>query len=214
MVATGIVSHGIHGTEFTLHAPWGERRMRSGTPGRHLVPHALAAAAVAEHFALPLDEVAAALAAGSHAPHRMAVGETASGATLVDDTYNASPVSVHAALVFLAETPTPRGRRLAVLGDMLELGPDEERLHREIGAEAAGTVDALLAVGPRARWIADAARAAGLATVLVADDADEATRVVERDLAPGVGDLLLIKGSRGVELDRVVDALAGARSRG
>jgi UDP-N-acetylmuramoyl-tripeptide--D-alanyl-D-alanine ligase len=169
---------------------------------------------VAQHFALPLDEVAAALAAGSSAPHRMVVAETASGATLVDDTYNASPVSVRAALVFLAETPVPAGRRrVAVLGDMLELGPDEERLHHEIGAEAASRVDALVAVGPRGRWIADAARSAGLAAVLTADDADDAARVVECDLAPGVGDLVLVKGSRGVELDRVVDALVAAGRR-
>ena len=212
--ATDVVSHGALGTEFTMRAPWGERRIRSGTPGRHLVPHALAAAAVAEHFALPLDEVAAALAIGSSAPHRMVVTETASGATLVDDTYNASPVSVRAALAFLAETPVPTGRRrLAVLGDMLELGPDEERLHLEIGMEAASRLDALVAVGPRGRWIAAAARSAGLASVLTADDADDAARVVERDLAPGVGDLLLVKGSRGVELDRVVEALVGAGSR-
>jgi len=209
--ATDVVSHGVAGTEFTLHAAWGERRLRSGTPGRHLVPHALAAAAVAEWFGLPLDEVAAALATGSSAEHRMAVGEASGGATLVDDTYNASPVSVRAALVFLAETPLPAGRRrLAVLGDMLELGPEEERLHREIGAEAAPILDALVAVGPRGRWIGEAARAAGLGTVIEADDADEAARVVERDLAPGVGDLLLVKASRGIELDRVVEALAPA----
>lgn len=214
VMAVDVVSHGVHGTEFTLRAPWGERRMRSGTPGRHLVPHALAAAAVAEHFALPLDAVAEALAAGSHAEHRMAVEETSTGATLIDDTYNASPVSVRAALTFLAETPVVQGRRLAVLGDMLELGPEEERLHREIGAETAGVVDALLAVGPRGRWIAEAARAAGLATVLEADDADEATLRVERDLAPGPRDVLLVKGSRGVELDRVVDAVVGRGAAG
>ncbi len=207
--ATDVVSHGVAGTEFTLHAAWGERRLRSGTPGRHLVPHALAAAAVAEWFGLPLDEVAAALATGSSAEHRMAVGEASGGATVVDDTYNASPVSVRAALAFLAETPLAAGRRrLAVLGDMLELGPDEERLHREIGAEAARILDALVAVGPRGRWIAEAARAAGLGSVTEADDADEAARVVERDLAPGVGDLLLVKASRGIALDRVVEALA------
>ena len=206
--ATDVVSRGARGTEFTLQAPWGSRRLRSGTPGRHLVPHALAAAAVADWFAVPLDEVAVALAAGSRAEHRMALGETASGATLVDDTYNASPVSVRAALDFLAETPVATGRRrLAVLGDMLELGPDEEALHREIGAHAAAVVDGLVAVGPRGAWIADAARAAGLGVVATADDADEAVAVTERALAPGVGDLLLVKGSRGIELDRLVEAL-------
>jgi len=209
--ATEVISLGVDGTEFVLTAPWGQRRIRSGTPGRHLVPHALAAAAVAHHFGLSLEEVAAGLAAGSRASHRMAILEAASGATVVDDTYNASPVSVRGALDFLAETPVPAGRRrLAVLGDMLELGPDEERLHRELGAVAARHLDALLAVGPRARWIAAGATAAGLERVVTADDAEQAVLVLDRELAPGVGDLVLVKGSRGVELDRLVEAIAAA----
>jgi UDP-N-acetylmuramoyl-tripeptide--D-alanyl-D-alanine ligase len=209
--ADEIVSRGLAGTEFTLHAPWGSRRVTSATPGRHLVPHALAAAAVAERMGVPLDEVAAALAAGSRAEHRMNVLESAAGATLVDDTYNASPISVSAALEFLAETPLPAGRRrIAVLGDMLELGPDEERLHREIGQQAARVADAVVAVGPRGRWLADAARAAGAARVVTADDAEEAAAALDRDVAPGVGDLVLLKASRGIGLDRTVALLAGA----
>jgi UDP-N-acetylmuramoyl-tripeptide--D-alanyl-D-alanine ligase len=208
--ATEIESHGIDGTSFILEAPWGRRRLRSATPGRHLVPHALAAATVGEHFGVPLDEVDAALAAGSRAGHRMAVVEAIAGATIIDDTYNASPVSVSAALDFLGESSLPPGRaRYAVLGDMLELGPDEERLHREIGATAAGVADALVTVGERGRWIAEGARAAGLRRVTTVLDADEAVMAVERDLAPGVGDLLLVKGSRGIELDRLVAALTG-----
>jgi UDP-N-acetylmuramoyl-tripeptide--D-alanyl-D-alanine ligase len=208
--ATEIASRGLGGTEFTLTAPWGSRRVVSATPGRHLVPHALAAAAAAEYLEVPLDEVEAALAEGSHAPHRMHVIEGASGATLVDDTYNASPVSVAAALTFLGETPVAAGRRrIAVLGDMLELGPDEERLHREIGALAGERADAIVTVGGRGRWIADGARSAGAERVLHAADAEEAASVLERELAPGPGDLVLLKASRGVELDRAVDLLAG-----
>ncbi len=209
--ALEIESHGVGGTTFTLDAPWGRRRrLHSATPGRHLVPHALAAATVADHFGVPSDEVEAALAAGSRADHRMAVIEATDGATIIDDTYNASPVSVAAALDFLGESPLAPGRaRYAVLGDMLELGPGEEQLHREIGAMAAGVADALVAVGERGRWIAEGARAAGLSRVSMVRDADEAVLAVERDLAPGVGDLLLVKGSRGIELDRLVGALVG-----
>jgi UDP-N-acetylmuramoyl-tripeptide--D-alanyl-D-alanine ligase len=207
--ATEVESHGVAGTSFTLRAPWGERRLHSATPGRHLVPHALAAAIVAEHLGVGLDEVGAALAEGSHAPHRMELVEAADGATIIDDTYNASPVSVAAALEFLAESPLPPGRhRYAVLGDMLELGPDEERLHRQVGTLAAGIADALVAVGERGRWIGEAAIAAGLSRVTTVRDADEAGIAVERDLAPGVGDLVLVKGSRGIELDRLVTAIA------
>jgi UDP-N-acetylmuramoyl-tripeptide--D-alanyl-D-alanine ligase len=210
--ADGVLSHGLAGTEFTLRAPWAERRLRIGSPGRHLVLHALAAIAVAERFAVPMDEVEAALAAGSHADHRMAIGQAESGATLVDDSYNASPVSMAAALDFLAETPLPTGRRrLAVLGDMLELGPDEERLHREIGARAASVADGLLVVGERGAWIGEAAAAAGLRDVTAVRDVDEAIEAVDRVLAPGPGDLVLVKASRGVELDRLVAALVAAR---
>lgn len=208
--ATEVESHGVSGTSFMFHAPWGTRRLSSATPGRHLVPHALAAAIVAEHLGVPLDEVEAGLAHGSRAPHRMALVAATGGATVIDDTYNASPVSMAAALDFLAESPVAPGRaRYAVLGDMLELGPDEERLHREIGSRVATVADALVAVGERGRWIADAARAAGLDRVTTARDAEEAVAVVERELAPRVGDLLLVKGSRGVELDRLVAALVG-----
>jgi UDP-N-acetylmuramoyl-tripeptide--D-alanyl-D-alanine ligase len=208
--ASEVESLGLGGTVFTLQAPWGTRRVRSAMPGRHLVPHALAAAAVAERFDVPLDEVEAALAAGSHADHRMAILAAASGATLVDDAYNASPVSVAAALDFLAETPVAvGGRRYAVLGDMLELGPDEERLHREIGARAAGIVDGLLTVGGRGRWIAEAARQSGLSRVESVADVEEAIAAFDRSIPAVTGDLVLVKGSRGVELDRLVDALGG-----
>jgi UDP-N-acetylmuramoyl-tripeptide--D-alanyl-D-alanine ligase len=208
--ASEVESLGLGGTVFTLQAPWGTRRVRSAMPGRHLVPHALAAAAVAERFDVPLDEVEAALAAGSHADHRMAILAAASGATLVDDAYNASPVSVAAALDFLAETPVAvGGRRYAVLGDMLELGPDEERLHREIGARAAGIVDGLLTVGERGRWIAEAARQSGLSRVESVADVEEAIAAFDRSIPAVTGDLVLVKGSRGVELDRLVDALGG-----
>jgi UDP-N-acetylmuramoyl-tripeptide--D-alanyl-D-alanine ligase len=211
VAATDVVSHGLAGTEFTLRTPWTTARIRSGTPGRHLVPHALAALAVAERLGVEVGDSAEALAAGSHADHRMAVGEATSGATLVDDTYNASPVSVAAALDFLRETPVPAGRRrVAVLGDMLELGPDEERLHREIGARAAVSADVIVTVGTRGAWIADGAGAAGATRVARAADADEAVAVLEREVAPGVGDVVLLKASRGIGLDRAVDLLRGS----
>jgi UDP-N-acetylmuramoyl-tripeptide--D-alanyl-D-alanine ligase len=210
VAATDILSHGLAGTEFTLRAPWGTRRIRSGTPGTHLVPHALAALAVAERMGVGMDDAAEALAAGSHADHRMEVVEASSGATLVDDTYNASPVSVAAALTFLAETPlAPGRRRIAVLGDMLELGPGEERMHREIGTLAVRSADAIVAVGPRGGWIAEAAVAAGGTNVARAADVEDAVAVLERAMAPGVGDLVLLKASRGIGLDRAVDLLRG-----
>ena len=207
--ADEIRSHGLEGTTFLLRTPWGSRRMRSATPGRHLVPHALAAAAVAEWMGVPMEEVAAALEAGSRAAHRMERRDGHGGATLVDDTYNASPVSMRGALEFLAETEVPAGgRRIAVLGDMLELGPDEEELHRDIGRAAAAAADVTVTVGERGAWIAEAARSAG-ARVLEAMDEEQAAEIITRELAPGPSDLVLLKASRGIGLDRAVDRLAG-----
>jgi UDP-N-acetylmuramyl pentapeptide synthase len=92
---------------------------------------------------------------------------------------------------------------------MLELGPDEERLHREIGALAAETADAIVAVGDRGAWIAEGARAAGAGVVHLAADAEEAASVLDAMVSPGPGDLVLLKASRGIGLERAVELLEG-----
>jgi UDP-N-acetylmuramoyl-tripeptide--D-alanyl-D-alanine ligase len=140
--------------------------------------------------------------------------ELARGATVINDCYNASPLSMRAALDDLA-TQAPSGRRVAVLGDMLELGADEAALHRAVGAEAARAgVDVLVAVGPRATSMLDAFHGEAHAV------ADAAAAAVLADALIGPGDLVLVKGSRGVGLEVVAEALAavpvagGARGPG
>ena len=192
--AAAVESLGLRGTVFTLEAPWGSRRLRSAMPGRHLVPHALAAAAVAEHFAVPLDEVEAALAAGSHADHRMAVVTAASGATLIDDTYNASPVSVSAALDFLGETPLAvraRGATPCWATCWSWVPTRSACTGRSVPRPPASRMPSL-AVGERGRWIAEGARKAGLARVDTAADVDEAVTAFDRSTwrrrrRPGAG---------------------------
>jgi UDP-N-acetylmuramyl pentapeptide synthase len=124
---------------------------------------------------------------------------------VVNDCYNANPMSMRAALDDLAASEVrPPARRVAVLGDMLELGPDENRFHAEIGAHAreAG-VDVLVAVGPRAAHFAD-----GYGEVIALPDAQAAAAAVPDLLMPG--DTVLLKGSRGVGLEVVARALEGA----
>ncbi len=172
--------------------------------GVHQADNAAAAAAVGWALGLPLGEVAARLGqASAEDSHfrRMEVG----GLTILDDTYNASPASALAGLAVLAQES---GRRLAVLGDMLELGATEEALHREVGAAAARSADLVWAVGDRARWAAEAAQAAGTPTAVFAG-LDELAVALRRELK--AGDVVYLKAGRAVGLDRVVQQLVEDR---
>jgi UDP-N-acetylmuramoyl-tripeptide--D-alanyl-D-alanine ligase len=124
--------------------------------------------------------------------------------TLIDDTYNAAPASSLAALEILASVS---GRKLAVLGDMLELGAAEEQAHHEVGRRAAEVVTALVTVGRRGAWIAEAAREAGLPSgqIITCASREEAVVALRPLLRPG--DYVLIKASRGMELEHIVAAL-------
>ncbi len=207
--AADITSAGTAGMTFTLVA--GRERRPAAIPalGRLSVHNALAAAAVGLAAGMTTDEVVRGLARGWSAPHRGALVRGVAGATIVDDAYNASPASVRAALELLAGLP---GRRIAVLGEMRELGPDHDVGHRGTGEAAAEVVDLLVVVdgrpGGAAEGIADGARAAGLApgAIIRAADVAAATAAL-RDLLRA-GDVVLVKASRGVELERLVDALA------
>lgn len=129
-------------------------------PGSHNAMNALAAMAVALAFGLTPAQAAAALQDYRPAHGRLRLAE-AGGVRILDDTYNAAPASVMAALAVLAEL-APGGRRVAVLGDMFELGPASEEGHRTVGAACARSVHLLVAVGEAARWYVEGARGAGL----------------------------------------------------
>ena len=170
--AEGVESLGLDGMRFMLRAAGTRRPVTIPVLGRLSVHNALAAAAVGVSAGLSPDEVAAGLALGWSAPHRIAVVRLGA-VTVVDDTYNASPRSVVAALDLLAGLP---GRRVAVLGEMLELGDASDEGHREVGEAAARTVDWLMVVGAGAAGIAEGAEAAGLppSAILRVHDADAA----------------------------------------
>jgi UDP-N-acetylmuramoyl-tripeptide--D-alanyl-D-alanine ligase len=208
--ADDVASAGFDGMRFTLRTPSGERRVAIAGLGRLAVHNALAAAAAGLAAGLALDEIVPGLAAGGSAPHRSTVIR-AGGLTIVDDAYNASPGSVGAALELLAGLP---GRPVAVLGEMRELGAAHDAGHREVGEAAGATVDLLVVVegapGAAAAGIAEGALAAGLAPdrVIAVPDADAAVAALTPRLAPG--DVVLVKASRGVELERVVEGLVAA----
>lgn len=135
---------------------------------------------------------------------RLVSRQGANGITILDDSYNASPSAVLAALEFLSGLP---GRRVAVLGDMLELGAIEAEGHRQVGRVAARTCDLLLTVGTRARDIAASAGEAGLHSSCILAVADSASAVERLFAWLRPGDLVLIKGSRGMHMEEIVDAL-------
>jgi UDP-N-acetylmuramoyl-tripeptide--D-alanyl-D-alanine ligase len=144
----------------------------------------------------------------------MAVKRGQDGVVLIDDTYNASPQSMRAALQCLAQTRVV-GRRLAVLGDMLELGDQAPLLHEEVGTLVAQSgIDQLMTFGPLAQYIAQGAQRAGMAAacIHVTTQPEEAVTRLRALLRPG--DVVLLKGSRGMAMERLVNALAEQQGGG
>jgi UDP-N-acetylmuramoyl-tripeptide--D-alanyl-D-alanine ligase len=204
--ATEIESLGERGMKFLLRVPDGRREAAIRALGRHSVHNALAGAAVGVAMGLGLATIVRGLARPFTVPHRTTL-VPAGQWRLLDDTYNAAPDSMIAALDLLASLP---GRHVAVLGEMLELGEQSTAAHVAVGAHAARSSDLLVAVGPEAATYATAARAGGMAgsAIATAADRDEALALLLGLLQPG--DVVLLKASRGAALDLLVDALVQA----
>jgi len=202
--AIDVRAEGLAGLRFTAEYEGQRVPVALPIPGRQLVPAALAALGAAHALGVPLGEAAVALGTIEQPAHRMEV-RRGTGVTVIDDSYNASPAAVHAALAVLREV---RGRRIAVLGDMLELGPFSADAHEAVGKDAARSTDVLIGIGELARTAVDAARAAGLAEAYWASEPGEALVVLRRAQRPG--DTVLVKGSHSLALDRLADTLVRA----
>ncbi len=198
---------------FTLEIEGRRRRVRLGVFGAHLLVDALAAAAICHGLGEDIDAIAAGLELFQPPAMRMRIIDLGDGVHVVDDTYNANPGSMRAALETVAFLRRS-GRLIAVLGDMFELGAQSENLHRQLGTLAARVgCDRLLAVGGFADTVAAAARSAGLAEVHSSPDRQAAATLVKELAAAGeigAGDWILVKGSRGMRMETVVDALTAA----
>ena len=173
---------------------------------------AAAAAAIGLIFGMNLVKISEALADYQPAPSRTQLIPGVKQTIIIDDCYNASPLSMHAAIDAMRDLPPRRGsgqagRKIAVLGDMLEIGKYAIEGHERIGKIVAGVADILVTVGPRAKFIADAAREAGMkrSNILEFDTADEAKKPIEKLMKPG--DLVLVKGSHAMQLERVVEEI-------
>ena len=202
--AAGEISETPDGIGFALETPEGRRKVRLRFAGRHNVTNALAAAGVGAALGLPLERIAQGLEAARPAKGRC-VWRRCGALRILDDTYNANPVSVRAALDTLG-TAGDGVRRVVVLGDMLELGPIAEAEHRAMGrAVAASGAAEFVGLGRAARLAVEAARKAGLAESHHAETFEDTVAHLLKRLAPG--DAVLVKGSRGMRMERVVDAL-------
>ena len=202
--ATDVESRGLDGMAFALHGAGGDRQVAIPTLGRLSVHNALAAAAVGRAAGLTPAEIDAGLMAGWSAPHRASVVR-AGGVTIVDDSYNASPASVRAAVELLGGLP---GRRIAVLGPMLELGEESETAHRITGAAIAPVLDLVVVIGDDADARALAHGARDATATLAARSRPAALDLLADRLRPG--DVVLVKASRGIALDLLVDDLVAA----
>jgi UDP-N-acetylmuramoyl-tripeptide--D-alanyl-D-alanine ligase len=201
--ADEVESEGLEGIRFRLH--YGNETLYARAPmiGQHSVHTALRATAVGLVEGLTWQEIFDGLQRG-HTQLRLVAVRTETGALLLDDTYNASPESMLAALNMLEEMD---GHKIAVLGDMLELGQYEKQGHEMVGVRAARVVDVLVTLGQRAHMIADAARRAGMraSDIIEFEDIEKVTEWLRSHLTDQ--DAVLLKGSHGLRMERITSAL-------
>ena len=207
--ASGIRKLGADGMTFELHLEGRAKRVRFPFFYEEYLSTLLAAVGAGHALSLPFEAMVDEIPRLTPFSGRGGLIQLDHGLQLIDDSYNSNPKALEAALKGLASLPAER--RVAVLGDMLELGPAEADFHRQAGRQvAANGWDLLLAVGPLARHIAEGAVAAGLprARVLTFTTSDEAARSISTLIEDG--DLILVKGSRGIKIERVVERLKDA----
>ncbi|MCU1350476.1 MAG: MurF: UDP-N-acetylmuramoyl-tripeptide--D-alanyl-D-alanine [Acidobacteria bacterium] len=207
--ATDVRFRGLLGSTFTLHAEGTSRQYELALPGRHNLENLLAAIPTARLLGISWEGIAAGVGAVKPAYHRGVIVPLAvdgGQATIYDDTYNSNPYALSSALTLLRQADV-QGRRVAVIGDMLELGEQELQFHHDSGKAIPRDVDAVLGVGKRSRALLDGAREAGFAADSLHhfDDAESAGTFLKTFLR--AGDLVLIKASRGIGLDRIVTML-------
>ena len=203
--ASGIVSRGLFGSDCTIHTRQGSFDVHIPLLGEHMVSNALAAATVGLLLGLSLPQIREGIEKVKALPGRSRVVETGQY-VVIDDCYNANPVSMRAALdvLMLAE-----GRRVAVIGSMFELGQEQERLHDEIGAYAAAKgIDVIVALGELGRHIYEGAKAAGQKQLFYYENAEEFLKHKGEILQ--AGDTILVKASHGMHLERIVEELEEA----
>ncbi len=206
VTATAVQSRGVKGISFTAVTPQGDMAVTLSLPGGHNVANALAATAVGLACGLALDEIRAGLESVQPTAGRLATALSPTGATVIDDCYNANPGSVRAAIAMLSGC---EGRRTLVLGAMRELGPTSDALHREIGEYArASGIERFWGVGPELQCALDAFGSGGRWF----ENCEALVAALDGEFGPD--DMVLVKGSRSARMERVLYALLAAAPAG
>src|SRR6266566_4115322 len=199
------IQQSADGSEFTIMEDAHRCRAQLPVPGLHMVQNALLAVAAGRAFGLSLEESAAGLASAPLTKARLQIKEI-NGVQFLDDSYNANPDSMKAALRTLVELHAD-GKKIAVLGEMRELGEETQRGHEEVGKEAAAFgIDQLIGIGEMGAVISRAAEDAGLEKSAAVGSTSEAAELLRNIAVPG--DLVLIKGSRLARTENVIEAFA------
>jgi UDP-N-acetylmuramoyl-tripeptide--D-alanyl-D-alanine ligase len=206
--AESIEDRGALGTTFEYVSPEGRVRLDLALPGRHVIANALASLAAASVWGIGIAEAQAVLPKLRPPAMRGELLQFSNGAALINDSYNSSPAALQAMTALLAATPGFR-RRILAAGEMRELGETSAELHREAGAYAAktGMVDWIIGVEGNASKLLEGAASAGIPRdhLKFFSSSEQAAQFLQKEIRPG--DLLLVKGSRGVKMERIVEAL-------
>jgi UDP-N-acetylmuramoyl-tripeptide--D-alanyl-D-alanine ligase len=193
-------------TRFSLKTPAGKANVVFPLNGRHNILNALAAAAVGHSVGMSAASIAASLARVAPPPQRGEVLHFAEGFTVINDSYNSNPDALLSMVQTLVSGSSISARRIVVAGEMLELGTDEREMHHEVGKRIASSgVDSLIGVRGLAQDLVEGARSAGLSDVRFAKNSDEAAEIIVGIVKSG--DVVLVKGSRGVRTERVIEKL-------
>jgi UDP-N-acetylmuramoyl-tripeptide--D-alanyl-D-alanine ligase len=207
VIAREIQAEGLSGSRFVLATPRGEIQVRLPLAGRHNIYNALAAATVADRYETPLDEIVAALEETRAQKMRGEVVHFREAFTLIDDSYNSNPQALLGMIRTMFDNPECK-RRIVVAGEMLELGELGPEIHREAGRSMAALgIDKLIGVRGLARQIVEGARNAAMSdeAAVFVETPEEAAEVLVREAR--AGDLILVKGSRGVKTEIVVERM-------
>jgi len=205
---TNIRERGLLGTSFDVNG----HSFELSLPGRHNLENLLAAIATARSIGISWEGIARGVSEVKPAYHRGIILD-AGGATIYDDTYNSNPYALGRALTLMTQADVA-GRRIAVIGDMLELGDKELDYHRDAGRAIPASIDTVVGVGKRSRALLEGAEGAGFGKEKLHnfDDAQSAGEFLKTFIRPG--DLVLIKASRGIGLDRIVNMLTNGHAEG